>query len=90
MDPAPLPAAARFGPGEHPFPTAYATRFLTMLIEPNRYLRALTRDVLARRARIVVREFASRAELAALAEPLVVNCSGLGAAALAGDAISTR
>jgi D-amino-acid oxidase len=80
------PQLQRFGPGEHPFPTTYATRFLTMLIEPNRYLRALTRDVLARRARIVVRELASRAELAALAEPLVVNCSGLGARVLAGDA----
>jgi glycine/D-amino acid oxidase-like deaminating enzyme len=35
--------------------------------------------------RIVVREFADRASLLSLPEPLVVNCSGLGAGALFGD-----
>ena len=43
-----FPEIVAYGPGHHPFPTRYATRFLTMLIEPNRYLRALQRDVLLR------------------------------------------
>ncbi len=79
------PEVKTFGPGEHPFPTRYATRVLTMLIEPNRYLRALVRDVLERGGRIVVRSFASAADLATLEEPLVMNCTGLGAKGLTGD-----
>jgi glycine/D-amino acid oxidase-like deaminating enzyme len=79
------PEVETFGPGEHPFPTRYATRMLTMLIEPNRYLRALERDVLERGSRIVVRSFASPADVAALEEPLVMNCTGLGAKELTGD-----
>jgi glycine/D-amino acid oxidase-like deaminating enzyme len=80
------PEIETFGPGQHPFPTRYATRLLTMLIEPNRYLRALERDVLERGGRIVVRSFASDADLVALDEPLIMNCTGLGARELAGDA----
>lgn len=83
--PALYPEIHTFGPGEHPFPTRYATRFLTMLIEPNRYLRALERDYLAHGGRIVVRTFGSLAEALSLDEPLVMNCTGLGAKTLAGD-----
>jgi D-amino-acid oxidase len=79
------PEVKTFGPGEHPFPTRYATRALTMLIEPNRYLRALERDVLERGSRIVVRSFASTSDLMALEEPLIMNCTGLGAKELTGD-----
>jgi D-amino-acid oxidase len=56
-----------------------------MLIEPNRYLRALERDVLERGSRIVVRSFASTSDLMALEEPLIMNCTGLGAKELTGD-----
>jgi glycine/D-amino acid oxidase-like deaminating enzyme len=83
--PAAYPRVTTFGPREHPFPTRYATRFLTMLIEPNRYLRALQRDLLLRGGRIVVRSFASAADVLSLDEPLVMNCTGLGAKALFGD-----
>jgi glycine/D-amino acid oxidase-like deaminating enzyme len=79
------PEVKTFGPGEHPFSTRYATRLLTMFIEPNRYLRALQRDVLERGGRIVVRSFASAADLAALDEPLIMHCTGLGAKDLTGD-----
>jgi glycine/D-amino acid oxidase-like deaminating enzyme len=79
------PAVQQLGPGEHPFPTRYATRFLTMLIEPNRYLRRLQDDYLERGGRLVVREFRTAAEVSALDEPLIVNCTGLGAGALFGD-----
>jgi glycine/D-amino acid oxidase-like deaminating enzyme len=79
------PDVATYGPGEHPFPTRYARRFLTMLIEPNRYLRALLRDYVERGGRVVVRAFRSAADVGALDEPLVMNCTGLGAKDLAGD-----
>jgi D-amino-acid oxidase len=79
------PEIKTFGPGEHPFPTRYATRALTMLIEPNRYLRALERDVLERGGRIVVRSFTSASDLMTLEEPLIMNCTGLGAKELTGD-----
>jgi D-amino-acid oxidase len=81
------PEVEQYGPGEHPFPTRFATRFLTMLIEPNRYLRALERDYVLRGGRIVVRRFADRASLTTLDEPLIMNCTGLGARALFGDEI---
>jgi len=79
------PEVKTFGPSQHPFPTKYATRALTMFIEPNRYLRALVRDVLERGSRIIVRSFASEADLLTLDEPLIMNCAGLGAKALTGD-----
>ncbi len=80
------PEVETYGPGQHPFPTRYATRFLTMLIEPNRYLRALVRDFLARGGHISVREFGSMGDvLANVGERTVMNCTGLGAKALTGD-----
>jgi hypothetical protein len=79
------PDVRTYGPAEHPFPTRFATRFLTMLIEPNRYLRALLRDYASRGGRVIVREFGSAADLLALDEPLVMNCAGLGAKELTSD-----
>lgn len=74
-----------YGPSSHPFPAAYATSVMSLLIEPTSYLPALMGDVREAGGRIVVREFADRASLLALAEPVVVNCTGLGARALFGD-----
>ena len=79
------PEVVTYGPGRHPFPTPYATRFMTMLIEPNRYLRALQRDVLARGGRTVIRSFADVGQMLAVDEPLIMNCTGLGAKALFSD-----
>ena len=67
------------GPGEHPFPTRFANRSMRLRIEPSIYLDALVRDVVAFGGRIVIRRFTEPRELTALDEPLVVNCSGLGA-----------
>jgi glycine/D-amino acid oxidase-like deaminating enzyme len=75
----------RYGPGQHPFPARHVTSVMSMLIEPAHYLRALMSDVREAGGRIVVREFADRASLLSLPEPLVVNCSGLGAGALFDD-----
>jgi D-amino-acid oxidase len=74
-----------FGPGEHPFPTLYARRRPTLRFEPSIYLEALMRDVLTFGGRIVVRSFDTPRDLVSLTEPLVVNCTGLGARRLVGD-----
>ncbi|HEX8144148.1 MAG TPA: FAD-dependent oxidoreductase [Pyrinomonadaceae bacterium] len=63
----------------------YVAQFKTMLIEPSVYLNSLLRDFHIAGGKIVVREFRSREEIAALREPVVVNCTGLGARTLFGD-----
>ncbi len=73
------------GPGEHPFATTYASVLPVLRFEPSIYLEALMRDVIAFGGRIVVRKFDTPRDLAALPEPTVVNCTGLGSATLFGD-----
>jgi len=72
-------------PGEHPFPTKYAIRAPQIRIEPSIYLDNLMRDFTLFGGRIVVRKFETARDLAALREPIVVNCTGLGARDLFGD-----
>jgi glycine/D-amino acid oxidase-like deaminating enzyme len=72
-------------PGEHPFPTKYARWGPTIRIEPSIYLDALIRDFQLWGGRIVVRKFETPRDLAALREPIVMNCTGLGARDLFGD-----
>ncbi len=79
------PEWRELGPRDHPFPARYARRFTTMLIEPPIYLSAMLREVRLAGGRVVVRELASREQLQELPEPVVVNCTGLGAKALFGD-----
>ena len=69
----------------HPFALDRVVRFETMYVETGRFLRQLTRDVEAAGGAIRVRDFASPADLAALPERLIFNCTGLGAGALFGD-----
>ena len=56
-----------------------------MFIEPHRYLRAVLRDFRIAGGGVVVGEIADVAQLAALAEPVIVNCTGMGARDLFGD-----
>jgi glycine/D-amino acid oxidase-like deaminating enzyme len=70
---------------EHPFPVAYVRRFVTMLVEPPIYLNALVRDFQLAGGSIVVRDFADVQSVVALPEPVIVNCTGLGAGRLFGD-----
>jgi glycine/D-amino acid oxidase-like deaminating enzyme len=70
---------------EHPFPFERARQHQLMMIEPGRFLRKLMEDVQVAGGRIVVRAFDSPADLAALPEALVFNCTGLGARALFRD-----
>ena len=79
------PAVRRLSRDEHPFPIEHVTRFDTMYVETGRFLRQLARDVQLAGGAIRVRAFASPAELAALPERLIFNCTGLGSRTLFGD-----
>jgi D-amino-acid oxidase len=72
-------------PGEHPFPTKYALWSPSLRIEPSIYLDALVRDVRLWGGRIMIRKFDTPRDLAGLKEPIVINCTGLGAKELFGD-----
>lgn len=72
-------------PEENPFPTKYASRFYTMQMQTQIYLAAVLEDFIVRGGNVVVREFADRASVLNLSEPVIVNCTGLGAKALFGD-----
>ncbi|HYM22104.1 MAG TPA: FAD-dependent oxidoreductase [Vicinamibacterales bacterium] len=72
-------------PGEHPFPTKYAIRSPEIRIEPSIYLEALVRDFRLFGGKIVIRKFDSQRDLATLREPIIMNCTGLGARDLFND-----
>jgi len=56
-----------------------------MHIDTNQYLRQVLEDMRIAGGRIVVHQFSSPAAVAELPEPVIINCTGLGAAALFGD-----
>lgn len=70
---------------DHYFGFPYVKQFSTMLIEPSIYLAAMLRDFYIAGGRVVVKEFRSREEIMHLPEPVVFNCTGLGARALFDD-----
>ena len=74
-----------YGPGEHPFATKYAVRSPQIRIEPSIYLEALMRDFVLFGGHIVMRKFDTPRDLMSLSEPVVFNCTGLGARDLFGD-----
>ena len=63
----------------------YVRQFSTMMIEPHVYLSALLRDFYIAGGKVVVREFRSREEIGRLQEPVIFNCTGLGARELFND-----
>lgn len=73
------------GRGQHPFPVEQVVHRDTLYVETGRFMRQLMRDVQLAGGRIAVRDLSSPAEIAALPERLVFNCTGLGARALFGD-----
>jgi glycine/D-amino acid oxidase-like deaminating enzyme len=70
---------------QHYFGFPQVTQFSTMMIEPATYLGALLRDFYLAGGKVVVRPFRSREELRLLAEPVILNCTGLGARELFKD-----
>ncbi len=80
-----LPGFQDLAEGSHPFPYRYVRRIYTMFMETPVYMEALVRDVRLAGVSIVVRELRDRQEIVTLPEPVIVNCTGLGAKALFGD-----
>jgi len=72
-------------PGEHPFPTPYATVQSSLQIQPPIFLDAMVRDVHLYGARTTIRKFDSPRDLMSLGESVVINCSGLGSWSLFDD-----
>ena len=80
-----FPSSRNLQPDEHPFPVPYVQVMVTMHVDPAVFLRRLTDDFYQAGGRIVIRDFRDRAEVLALEEPVIFNCTGLGAKALFGD-----
>lgn len=74
-----------FAPGEHAFSQGYARRFYSMFIEPATYLAKLTETFRTAGGAVMIRSFADAGEVLALPQPVIFNCTGLGAGALFGD-----
>jgi len=92
MPAAPGSAMLRFAPDlydldpdEHPFPARYVRHYRTLLIDSPRYLQALVDEFRQAGGEIVVRTFENAAQIGTLPEPIVFNCTGLGAATLFND-----
>jgi glycine/D-amino acid oxidase-like deaminating enzyme len=79
------PFNRRLATAQHPFPIDGVVRYDTLYVETGRYLRQMLRDVRIAGGRIEVRRLATPADVAALSESLVFNCTGLGARELFGD-----
>jgi glycine/D-amino acid oxidase-like deaminating enzyme len=79
------PGTANLGPDEHPFPFPYVKRTLTMIVHPAHYLRRIRADFYRAGGRLVIQNFNNRDEVLALNEPVIFNCTGLGAGELFGD-----
>jgi glycine/D-amino acid oxidase-like deaminating enzyme len=70
---------------ENPFRIGHTLQFDSMIIEPPMFLDALTEDFRIAGGRLVVGELKTPAEVQALPEKVVFNCTGLGAKALFSD-----
>jgi glycine/D-amino acid oxidase-like deaminating enzyme len=70
---------------EHPFPLDSMRRYDTMYVETGRYLRRMLTDFQVAGGKIEIRKFATPADIAALPESLVFNCTGLGSRDLFND-----
>jgi glycine/D-amino acid oxidase-like deaminating enzyme len=67
------------------FGFAYEERYNTLMIDPDYYLDQLMKDAQLAGARFVSQRFETLDDVLALPEPVIVNCTGLGAAQLFGD-----
>ena len=70
---------------EHPFPIDSMRRYDTIYVETGRYLRQMLTDFQVAGGTIAIRKFATPADIAALPESLVFNCTGLGSRDLFND-----
>lgn len=70
------------GPGQHGLPWRHVRSFQSMMMEPNRYLRALLEEFFQAGGKLVRRELHSVTEVP---EQTIFNCLGLGAREVVGD-----
>lgn len=80
-----IPPRRAVDPAGHGFAVPFADIEHRLTFDITRMTEALAEGLEGRGARIVRRHFASLADLLALEEPLIVNCTGYGARALLGD-----
>lgn len=78
-------SVAHLEPHEHPFPVPYVERMVTMLVQPAMFLRRVRADFYRAGGKFVIQNFLNRSEVLSLKEPVIFNCTGLGAKALFGD-----
>ena len=76
------PAAEQLQPGQHPFPTPRARRNALPMFNIAAYGHTLTNDFLLNGGKFEMVEFRTPADLAALTQKVVINCTGYGARAL--------
>ena len=72
-------------PGEHSFGSRSVSHYPSMHIDPAIYLRAMMADVRLAGGTIVIRDFPDVEAVVGLEQPLVVNCTSLGARELFDD-----
>jgi glycine/D-amino acid oxidase-like deaminating enzyme len=79
------PRSFELPPAASPFPVAQTRMSSTMQFNITELARRLESEFLMRGGQVVTRDFHTPAEIAALPEKVVVNCTGYGARALFGD-----
>ena len=81
-----LPETRELSDSEHPFSGyPFVRQYDSMLIEPPIYLNAMLTDFRVAGGAVRVRHFDDVSQLQQLAEPVIFNCTGLGARALFND-----
>jgi D-amino-acid oxidase len=76
------PRSERLEPVQHPFPTPHARRATLPMFNIAAYGHTLMNDFLLGGGRFELMEFQAPAQLAALKQKVVINCTGYGARAL--------
>jgi glycine/D-amino acid oxidase-like deaminating enzyme len=80
-----IPELRDLSKDEHPFPFPYVRQFDTMFIQPSIYLEAMLREFRMAGGAVLVREMHNMRDVLDLPQPVIVNCTGLGAKALFND-----
>ena len=80
-----LPRGISYAPGEHPFGKRYVRKTSSLMFNIAEYAQYLLVQFRMQGGQIVVREFHSPDEFAALPQKILVNCTGYGARVLLGD-----
>ncbi len=80
-----LPRGISYAPGEHPFGKRYVRKSASLVFNIAGYAQYLLGQFRKNDGEVVIQEFHSPDEFAALPQKTLVNCTGYGARALLGD-----